>query len=110
MTYKIPAKQREAVAAATRRYRLFQAALDDGHPKALEAARQNNSMTPANDLLVKIEALPKEDRAPFKKEYLDLLAQGQKGVISKAAKARYKILRAEVVAEMEAAAAAPGRA
>jgi hypothetical protein len=111
MSYSDPAAQRKAVAESTRRYRLFKDAVRAGQPKAIEAERQRviavNPMKPERELYDCIAALPtREERQARKAEYLALRERCLSGVDAKAALATYKRLRAEVVAEMEAAAAA----
>lgn len=110
MPYKRELDHRNCNAASMRRRRLFDAAVLAGHPKAADALRHlalADPLRPADDLRDEILALPdREAKLARKAEYVALLAHCQTAKPDKAHMAQYWRLRAEVVAEMEAAGAA----
>ena len=112
MPYTNVISRRKTGAIRARRHRLFTAAVRAGHPKAIDAARQRDiaadPMRPERELYAQIAAMPaREDRQARKAEYLALRERCLSGTDAKAAQAVFKRLRAEVVAEMEAAAVSP---
>src|SRR3989304_2546019 len=105
MSYKRVADRKIADAARQRRHRLFLAAVKSGDPKAWEAdrLRTEDAMAPAAKLYAEIMALPSGQgaRAARKAEYDALYARCL--AARDAAPEAYARLRAEVIAEMEAA-------
>ena len=108
MPYTNVISRRKTGAIRARRHRLFTAAVRAGDPKALEAERlrTEDAMKPATDMYAEIMALPSGQglRAARKAEYDALYARCL--AARDAAPVAYARLRAEVVAEMEAAKAA----
>lgn len=107
MPYKDRARHLEVNRQSMRKRRLFEAAVLAGDPVAIEADRcrdqARNPMRRANARLDEIKRLPADARAPHMPDYNRLLAECQ-GIDRAAARARYRELRAQIMARAETAA------
>lgn len=106
MPYSDVKARREAVAKSVRRNRMFKAALDSQHPKALEALRaKDNPMAEFETLRAEKDKLLPEERERLKTAAIserlsraNLMRAHADGLSSEL----YKRLREEVITEMEA--------